>query len=872
MFNKLQAWWSAQKDSSASAPSPWSDIAAEPLPLGKRVDDGAMKCTQLFETLLQDGWPLGAVQVLGAFLDFPPTCAICGQAPFCPIRCTACGRVACQPCVEHRSTLDAASQQWLAPCCGGASHVYDYRFSAAWLVQAPRWPEPSTYRLRFQGDDISGCSLLRLRAGVSWGCPSVSYVDLLESGAVLMTLTRFSEEHLQEVGVTVVEAGRWEQDGHLLHWTLPRANTSEGSAFFAKRASLPAELVLREASLLSGSSLASVAAMRGDAWAPCTDLRLLPTGNAAARPGIEVVKCLRWFHGTSNMLLCLCADAKVVVVKQHELEGADGEAVAAWTTSQRHGHWFELGGLLLVTFNHQGSNRAVSSHALFFDTAPAVYKGLLTWRYGKVSVHAGEVEGRPIALPHLSCFTRSAAWSERPHRILSIDEVEIPTLDQSERDYRSMSPANASLLFDDYLRYLMVVMATDGLNHAATVHLAKHFMKVISLTSHFCTGKDVPTKEEMLETCAVRHETGLAVSGFSLAGDRLRSCYIEGVVGASAALVRLSEMIQPWQDELVHLELIGRHKDGCVVTGYDFQAVRLTYQGFDVPDARARLDAWGLGRRMLPSQLGMALQGASAAARYQISQEYFLQLRRDLDAVAQNPLRGSHYIVLLDVSGSMLFANFLRAYPDQVAEFETLGLDRQMLLGGCNLGIVEHILDSYFVPKLLESGVQVGNAKFAHTVMRMENPSDAPTPFLSDRHLDGGGTEIYQSLMAAAAQLTLPVLNLTGDAGVILITDGEQPRTSMDLSSLARLFDRSFRLEVIGIRARLAGPLQQLVRGSFSVPYQIGSLKSLITALSETLGRIQRRAATAPENRNDIRQPVELYHPNMWWLLDEDSD
>merc|ERR1712066_170629 len=113
---------------------------------------------------------------------------------------------------------------------------------------------------------------------------------------------------------------------------------------------------------------------------------------------------------------------------------------------------------------------------------------------------------------------------------------------------------------------------------------------------------------------------------------------------------------------------------------------------------------------------------------------------------------------------------------------------------------------------------------------------------------------------------------MTGDAGIILITDGEQTHTSMDVNSLARLFDRNFRLEVIGIRARLTGPLQQLIRGSFSVPYQIGNLKNLMTALSETLGRIQRRAAIAPENRNDIRQPVELYHPHMWYLLDEDSD
>jgi len=105
---------------------------------------------------------------------------------------------------------------------------------------------------------------------------------------------------------------------------------------------------------------------------------------------------------------------------------------------------------------------------------------------------------------------------------------------------------------------------------------------------------------------------------------------------------------------------------------------------------------------------------------------------------------------------------------------------------------------------------------------------------------------------------------------VILITDGEQYSTSMDVSSLARLFDRNFRLEVIGLRAKLSGPLQQLVRGSFSVPYQIGNLKNLMTALSETVARIRQRAAVAPESRYEIRQATELYHPHMWYLLDED--
>lgn len=75
---------------------------------------------------------------------------------------------------------------------------------------------------------------------------------------------------------------------------------------------------------------------------------------------------------------------------------------------------------------------------------------------------------------------------------------------------------------------------------------------------------------------------------------------------------------------------------------------------------------------------------------------------------------------------------------------------------------------------------------------------------------------------------------------------------------------------MIGIRARLAGPLQKLIRKSFSAPYQIGNLKNLVTALKETLKQIEQRAALTPENRTDIRQPVELFHPNVQYLLDED--
>merc|ERR1712187_961197 len=151
---------------------------------------------------------------------------------------------------------------------------------------------------------------------------------------------------------------------------------------------------------------------------------------------------------------------------------------------------------------------------------------------------------------------------------------------------------------------------------------------------------------------------------------------------------------------------------------------------------------------------------------------------------------------------------------------------------GTNLDIVEHVLDNFFVPQLLQSGAQIGNAKFSNRVVRVEAPSDKPTPFNVDDHLNGGGTEIYHSLMSVAAHLTLPVLDMTGDAGVILITDGEQH--------------------------------------SFSVPYQIGNFKNFMTALSETLARIRQRMAMAPESRRDIRQAAELYHPHMWYLLEEE--
>jgi len=307
-----------------------------------------------------------------------------------------------------------------------------------------------------------------------------------------------------------------------------------------------------------------------------------------------------------------------------------------------------------------------------------------------------------------------------------------------------------------------------------------------------------------------------------------------------------------------------------MITQYDFQAVRLNFGGHSLDHARERLKSWGLRHRYLPSQLGMVLQGVCASARYQLFQEYFGQLQSDLEHIARNPVRGSHYIVLLDVSSSMSSYTFLQGYEEDIAELDGLGLNKGILKNGSNLDIVEHILDSFFVPQLLQSGVQIGNAKFSNRLVRVEAAGDNPTPFNVDKHLDHGGTEIYHSLMEVAAHLTLPLLDMTGDVGVILITDGEQHSTSMDVNSLARLFNRNFRLEVIGLRAQLAGPLQKLVRGSFSVPYQIGNLKNFITALSETSERIRQRSIVTPESRRDIREAAELYHPHMWYLLDED--
>mmetsp|Transcript_101572 Transcript_101572/g.296074 ORF Transcript_101572/g.296074 Transcript_101572/m.296074 type:complete len:855 (+) Transcript_101572:75-2639(+) len=842
-----------------------------PEPLPKHVD-GTLNWAQLTCTLLQDGYPLRAVQLLGEFLDFLPVCAICGQLPFSPVRCTLCKKIACQPCIENDSTFDEVTCQWVVPCCGGKTHVYDYMFSVAWLMQSPRWPQPSTYRMTYQWSDIKYFSLAQGRMRAFQGTPSVSYVDLHDSGEVLIAITQFSA-HMKEVGLAIYNAGHWQRDGHDLRLTLHCMHASDDSGFCTKHATLPAEFVLHEASLTSGSALVSTSAKRGDGtWAPYHELRLLPTGNALVRNKFDAVRCLRWLHGTTNMIVCLCGDGKVVAVKEHEIDIPNGDVVTSWTTSLRHGWWYELGALLLITFSHQGFEQCASSHALFFDAASGTYKGLMTWRDGKVCLHAGEVEARPTSLPNAPCFIKSSGWSELPRSTYSVDSIELPTKAQCDRDSRSFNPANASLTFTDYVSFLLKLMTTNGLDCASYVQLAKEFMKVIELTSHFATAAQPPTKDELLNSCHAHHEKKLLITAFSLAGLELCSHDVENVVGASSALRQLTEVVQPWEDELVHIELGRVHREGGMITRYEFQAVRLQHDGVDITAARSRLSAWGLGCRYLPSQLGMALHGLSAAAKYQLCREYFAQLREDLDVVAQNPLHGSHYIVLLDVSSSMSAASFLQAYPDEAAEFEALGLDKRTLLRGTNLSIVEHILDAFFVPQLLKEGVRVGNAKFSHRLVRVEPPSDAPTPFRADEGRDGGGTEIYCALMGAAAHLTMPVLGMTGDAGVILITDGEQYGTSIDVSCLARLFNRQFRLEVIGIRAQLTGPLQRLVRGSFSVPYQIGNLKNLMTALSETLGRILKRAATAPENRNDIRQPVELYHPHMWYLLDDGCD
>jgi hypothetical protein len=676
--------------------------------------------------------------------------------------------------------------------------------------------------------------------------------------------------HLKEVGQMVFEAGHWHEDAGHLQLRFHRIEESGDSGFYTKHKVLPSEYLLAEASLLSGVALESVSTLAADGGqTPCPDLRLLPTGNASARKTYNLVKSLRWLHGTSDMVVCLCEDKKIVTVKEHEHETATGEMISFRTISQPHGWWFEFGALLLVTFNHRGAEQSVSTHALFFDTAPCTYKGLITWSYEKARLHAGEVEAQPIPLPKAPCFAKSSMWCELPVSIPSVHEVELPTQIQCDNAYRGLSPSNANLVFNDYISFLLKLMASNGLDHKPYVQLAKQYMKVIDLSSYFCTSTQCPTLEDVRRSFHVRHRKRIAVTAYSLGGEELCSHFVEDVIGASAALIQLTSLLQPWEDALLHVDLTGMHEADGLITRYDFQAVRLNFAGYCLDDVRDRLNKWGLRHRYLPSQLGMVLQGVCASARYQLFQEYFGQLKDDLELIARNPLRGSHYIVLLDVSSSMN-ASFLRGYQDEVAGLDGLGLDENVLMSGNNIDIVEHILDNFFVPQLLQSGVQVGNAKFSNRLVRVQAPGDNPTPFSADKHLDGGGTEIYHSLMEVAAYLTLPVLDMTGDAGVILITDGEQYSTKMDVTSLARLFNRNFKLEVIGIRARLAGPLQKLVRGSFSVPYQIGNLKNLVTALSETLARIRQRSIITPESRCDVRQAAELYHPHMWYLLDED--
>jgi len=838
-------------------------------------DSNGAEWTFLLAALTQQGYPLRAVQLVGDFLDFWatswtsfPSCTVCGQMPFCPVRCTACDQVSCQPCIEKGSEL--ADGAWVVPCCGGRTHVYDYDFSLAWLLQSPQGPEPSTYRITYQGMDIKYFSLAPRKTRASQGTPSVAYVHLQDSGEVLITLTQFSDANLREVGLTVFDAGQWRKGGDGLRLTLLHLISSGNSGFCTKDVELPSEFLLHDASITSGAVFQSVSKADEDGgWSPCGDLKLLPTGNALAQNKFEVVKCLRWLHGTSDMILCLCADKKVVTVKEHELETADGEVITFRSTCQPHGWWFEFGALLVVTFNHQGVEKSVSSHALFFDTSPCTYKGLITWRHGKVCLHAGEVEARPTCLPKAPCFTKSHLWREAPVFIPSVDEIELPTPVHCKRALRSLNPTSATLIFNDYVHFLVKLMATDGLDSTPHVQLAKEFMRIINLSSHFCTGAQPPSIDQIQGSWHVRHKKQLRVVAYSLAGNEICSHSVEDVIGASAAFTQLTDVLQPWEETLVQIELSSTHKEDGEVAQYGFHAVRLNYNGLSLDDARARLTSWDLGNRYLPSQLGMALNGTSTSARHQLCQEYFAQLQRDLENSARAPLCGSHYIILLDVSSSMC-ASFLQCYCEEAAEFEQLGLTKGILRHGTNLAIVEHILDAFFVPQLLQNNICVGNAKFSNKLIRVETPSDNPTPFSLDSHRDGGGTEIYNSLMSVAAHLTLPVLDMTGDAGVILITDGEQHHTGIDVNELSRLFNRNFRLEVIGIRAQLAGPLKQLIRGSFSVPYQIGNLKNLMTALTETLNRIKLRATMSPESRNDIRQPVELYHPNMWYLLDED--
>lgn len=718
---------------------------------------------------------------------------------------------------------------------------------------------------------------------------------------MLVTLAQFTETHLKETGCIVFDAGNWRRDDDCLRLSL-RSLASGGGAFHTKKATLPSDFLLREARLSSGAVLASESALGLDgAWEPCADLRLLATGNAAAQRRTEVLKCVRWFHGTSNMILCLCANSKIITVKEHEVDAAD-EAIATFRAcSQAHGWWYEIGALLVVTFNHNGREASASSHALFFDQASRAYKGLVMWRYGKVCVQAGEVEARPASLPKIPSLEKSTSSFEGPTSIIDVREVELPTPDQCEMAYRGLNPSQANLVLADYLGFLLKLMATNGLDSVRGVSLAKQCMRIANLASHFCLEAQPPTYEQVLASCSVRHQDTVCLVVYSLAGEEVGRQHVHGVVGPSAALSLMTDVVQPSQGALgarpsytswlvqsifgnaamIQIEVGNTLVEEGSVVEYNFHAVRIANKGLSLKDIRSRLSSWGLTDQLgfelnstpkvhlLPSQLGMVLQDASAEARHQFIQEYAVQLQNDIDRLASNPIRGSHYIVLLDVSGSMRMDNFLRVQPSEINELEDLGLDANVLIDGNNITIVQHILDAYFVPSLLQKGINVGNAKFSDRLVRIEAPSCNPTPFSADSHLNGGGTEIYCSLMAAAARLSLPVLDMTGNAGVILITDGEQRSTKLDIDGLGTLFNRNFRLDVICIRSQFAWPLQKLVKRSFSAPWQIGNLKNFCTALKETVTQIEKRVAMSPENRSDIRQPVELFHPNMWYLLND---
>merc|ERR1712176_1731576 len=144
----------------------------------------------------------------------------------------------------------------------------------------------------------------------------------------------------KEVGLMVFDAGHWHNDGGNLRLSLHRMVSGE-SGFYTRCEALPAEYLLTEAAFVTGVALESVSVVAADGGhAPCPDLRLLPIGNLSARRSFNLAKSLRWVHGTSDMIVCLCADKKIVTVKEHVHEASDGEIISFRTISQPHGWWF----------------------------------------------------------------------------------------------------------------------------------------------------------------------------------------------------------------------------------------------------------------------------------------------------------------------------------------------------------------------------------------------------------------------------------------------------------------------------------------------------------------------------------------------------